>query len=203
MSRSEFETKVFAREDVVIEKQRAQPREILAFVSYLSSIPFANLLIDHVGTVKFPGGPHVIPVGFGYEAPSGFLAIGFALVARDYVQQRFGYRASIFAIVMGVALSFLVNRDLAVASAVAFAFGEVSDLVVYTPIRRYSTFAAVLLSGVVGGVVDSLIFLQIAFGSTEFWQGQVIGKAWMALVGGTFMALLKHQRGSENVGVLA
>ncbi len=29
---------------------------------------------------------------------------------------------------------------------------------------------AVLLSGVVGGVVDSLVFLQVAFGSTMFWQ---------------------------------
>jgi len=37
----------------------------------------------------------------------------------------------------------------------------------------------VLASGAVGLVVDSLIFLWVAFGSLEFLPGQVIGKAWM------------------------
>lgn len=154
------------------------------FALYLSSIPGANWLIDNVGSVRFPGGPHVIPVGFGLEAPSGVLAIGFALVARDYIQQAMGRTVALLAIFFGVGLSLFVNPDLALASGLAFAVGELCDFAVYTPLREVNTFAAVAASGVVGGAVDSVIFLQIAFGSTEFWQGQVVGKTWMALLGG-------------------
>jgi uncharacterized PurR-regulated membrane protein YhhQ (DUF165 family) len=180
---------------------RSQIASLVAFLAYLFSIPFANWLIDNVGKVRFPGGPHVLSVGFGYEAPSGFLAIGFALVARDYVQHRLGKKYALLAIALGVAFSFLVNRDLAVASGAAFALGELSDFAVYTPLRKYNTFAAVALSGVVGGIVDSLVFLQIAFDSIQYWQGQVIGKAWMALVGGLALSAIKNYRGSEKDGV--
>jgi len=174
---------------------------MVSFLAYLLSIPFANWLIDNIGNVRFPGGPHVIPVGFGLEAPSGVLAIGFALVARDYVQHRLGKKYALAAIAAGVALSFLVNKDLAWASALAFTFGELSDFAVYTPLQKKNTFAAVLLSGLVGGVVDSLIFLQVAFGSTKYWQGQVLGKTWMAIIGAIVLSSIKNYRGSEKDGV--
>lgn len=175
---------------------------VLSFLAYLLSIPFANWLIENIGNVRFPGGPHVIPVGFGLEAPSGVLAIGFALVARDYVQHRLGKRYALVAIAIGVMLSFFINSDLAWASALAFTFGELSDFAVYTPLQKRNTFAAVLLSGLVGGVVDSLIFLQVAFGSTQYWQGQVLGKTWMAIIGAVILNSIKNYRGSEKDGVL-
>jgi hypothetical protein len=37
-------------------------------------------------------------------------------------------------------------------------------------------------SSVVGLVVDSLVFLWLAFGSLEFLGGQIVGKAWMVLL---------------------
>ncbi len=185
------------------ETKRPSMSTVIAFLTYLLSIPFANWLIDHVGNVNFPGGPHVIPVGFGLEAPSGVLAIGFALVARDYVQQMLGKKFALGAMVIGVALSFLVNRDLAMASGLAFTFGELADFAVYTPLRKRSIFAAVLMSGVVGAFVDSLIFLQVAFNSTQYWQGQVLGKTWMALIGAIALASIRNYRGSEKIGALA
>lgn len=185
------------------DSKRQQVGSAIAFFAYLLSIPFANWLIDHVGNVRFPGGPHVIPVGFGLEAPSGVLAIGFALVARDYVQHMLGKRAALIAIAAGVAVSFLVNRNLAMASGLAFTFGELADFAVYTPLLKKSTFAAVLMSGVVGAIFDSLIFLQIAFHSTQYWQGQVLGKTWMALIGAIALSSIKNYRGSEKDGVLA
>jgi hypothetical protein len=33
----------------------------------------------------------------------------------------------------------------------------------------------------VGAVIDSAVFLWLAFGSLDFLLGQVIGKAWMVL----------------------
>ena len=184
-------------------KNKSKPMDWVAFLMYLMSIPVANWLIDNVGTVQFPDGPHVISVGFGYSAPSGVLAIGFALFARDYVQQRLGKTYAIIAIALGVVLSIFVNKDLALASGMAFAFGELSDFAVYTPLRKKNLFLAVFSSGVVGGIIDSLIFLQIAFGSIDYWQGQVIGKTLMALLGGILMRLMKPYLGSTNVGVLA
>lgn len=156
----------------------------LSVVGYLLTIPLANWMINNVGSQGFPGGPHTIPVGFGYEAPSGVLAIGFALFARDYVQEAFGRRTVLWAIAAGVVISYFMDPAVATASAVAFAVGEVSDYFVYNGVRARSIVAAVVLSGFVGGVVDSLLFLQIAFGSTMFWEGQVVGKTAMALLGG-------------------
>jgi uncharacterized PurR-regulated membrane protein YhhQ (DUF165 family) len=190
-----------------------------ALTAYLACIPGANWMINNVGTVEFPGGPHVIPVGFGYSAPSGVLLIGLALVARDAVQRLVGKRAVLAAIGVGVALSYLINPAIATASAVAFALGELADFVVFTPLERRSRVfipiphkehllrrahhggyeltttyevhtnyrwlaLAVVVSGVVGGIIDTFVFLQIAFGSTMFWQGQIIGKTAMALLGG-------------------
>jgi uncharacterized PurR-regulated membrane protein YhhQ (DUF165 family) len=175
----------------------------ISFSAYLLSIPFANWLIDNFGKVQFENGPHVLNVGFGYSAPSGFLAIGFALVARDYVQELFGKRGALIAIFSGVILSFVVNPQLALASGAAFALGEISDFAIYTPIRKKSIFAAVILSGLVGGLVDSLVFLKIAFGSFEYWQGQVLGKVYMSLIGAVFILLWARYRGSKKIGLAA
>jgi len=40
----------------------------------------------------------------------------------------------------------------------------------------------VLASSVVGLVVDSVLFLWLAFGSLEFLAGQILGKLWMVLL---------------------
>src|SRR6478752_401189 len=137
----------------------------------------ANWFIQNVGTQYTPNGPHVIPVGFGLEAPSGVLWVGVALVARDLVQQYFGSRIAIVAMVVGAALSFLVAPALALASATAFLVSEFADFAVYTPLMRRDRFVlAVFLSGTVGLVVDSVLFLGLAFGSLEFLAGQIVGK---------------------------
>ena len=159
-----------------------QTKTVVTLAAYVGAVPLSNWMINNVGTQQFPGGPHTIPVGFGFDAPSGVLAIGVALAARDAVQRMAGKRAAVAAIAVGIALSFLVaSPALAVASAVAFGLGELADLIVYTPLSRRNLPVAVAVSGFVGGVVDSLLFLWVAFGSIMFWEGQVIGKTWVAL----------------------
>jgi len=151
------------------------------FATYLATIPLANWFINHIGSVGFPGGPHTIPVGFGYQAPSGVLLIGFALFARDLLQERAGRKAVLVAILVGLPLSVIVNPVIAFASTVAFGVSELADFAIYDRLRQYSKSAGIFFSGLVGGVVDSMLFLWLAFGSIMFWQGQVIGKTLMTV----------------------
>lgn len=157
-------------------------KKAIAFTSYLATIPLANWFINNVGTVNFPGAPHIIPVGFGYQAPSGVLLIGFALFARDILQELAGRKIVIIAIIAGLPISMIVNPAVAFASTVAFLVSELADFAVYDKIRTKSRTAAIVASGVTGGVADSFLFLYLAFGSIQFWEGQVIGKTLMAIL---------------------
>ena len=163
-------------------------------------IPLANWLIGNAGTFCVPDGPCLIPVAPGIMAPSGVLMIGLALVLRDLVQRRLGLRWVTGAIVAGAGLSgFVAPPSLVVASATAFLLSELADMLVYTPLQQRRLVLAVLASSVVGLVVDSLVFLQLAFGSLEFLPGQVLGKAWMVLLALPLIVLLRRR--DERLGV--
>lgn len=166
----------------------------LALVAYLLTIPLANYFVTHVGEAPaFPGGPHTVPVGFGYDAPSGVLWIGVALVVRDAVQGTLGRLWVLAAIAAGALLSFPVApAAVAGASAAAFAVSELADFAVYTPLSERRLYLAVLASGIVGAVIDSLLFLQLAFGSTRFWQGNTLGKIWMSLAALPVLFLIRR-----------
>jgi uncharacterized PurR-regulated membrane protein YhhQ (DUF165 family) len=146
---------------------------LAAAAGYVATIFAANWLIQHVG---------IVPVGFGLSAPAGVFAAGLALTLRDVVQATLGRAAVVLAILTGAALSWLVSPSFAVASAVAFLVSELADFAVYAPLERRSWLGAVALSNTVGLVVDSWLFLTLAFGSLEFFPGQVVGKAWMTLL---------------------
>ena len=51
------------------------------------------------------------------------------------------------------------------ASAAAFLFSELADTAVYTPLARRRLISAVLASSLVGTIIDSTLFLWLAFGS--------------------------------------
>jgi uncharacterized PurR-regulated membrane protein YhhQ (DUF165 family) len=165
--------------------------KIAAYVAaFAATIPAANWLIGNVGTTCIPNGPCLIPVGFGLMAPSGVLMIGAALVLRDLVHETAGLRGALAAIAVGGALSwFIAPAPLAIASVAAFVIAELADTFVYTPLRQRNKPAAVLASGAAGAVVDSAVFLYLAFGSLAYIEGNVLGKLWMsALVAGLFFA---------------
>ena len=163
-------------------------------------IPAANWLIGNVGMVCVPGGgPCLIPVAPGLMAPSGVLMVGLALVLRDMVQRRLGLGWAGAAVLAGAALSaLLAPPSLVVASAAAFLVSEAADLAVYTPLQRRGLVLAVALSSVAGLVLDSLVFLLLAFGSLEFLAGQVVGKLWMVLASLPFVAWLRRR--DERLG---
>src|SRR5271169_2047665 len=72
---------------------------------YCLTVPTANWMIGHVGTLCLADRPCLIPVAPGLMAPSGVLMIGAALVLRDLVQRRLGVEFGIGAIVAGAAIS--------------------------------------------------------------------------------------------------
>jgi uncharacterized PurR-regulated membrane protein YhhQ (DUF165 family) len=179
---------------------RRRAEGIAFFVAFGLTIPAANWLIGHVGTVCVPNGPCLLPVAPGIMAPSGVAMVGVALVLRDLVQRRLGFEFSIIAVLIGGALSaMLAPASLVTASTAAFLLSELADLAVYTPLQRRRLVAAVVLSGLAGLVVDSLVFLWLAFHSLEFLGGQIIGKAWMVLLSIPFIALLRRR--DERLGM--
>jgi uncharacterized PurR-regulated membrane protein YhhQ (DUF165 family) len=179
----------------VNEMDRRQNIEGYIFlVLFCLTIPAANWLIGHAGTVCVPNGPCLVPVAPGIMAPSGVLMIGLALVLRDLVQRRLGVEFGIGAIIVGAAISAgLAPPSLVVASAAAFLLSEFADFAVYTPLARRRLVVAVFTSSVVGLVVDSIVFLWLAFGSLEFLTGQIIGKLWMVLLAIPFVVYMRRR----------
>lgn len=163
----------------------------LYFAGFIGSIFLANYLIGHVGTVCPPDGPCLIPVWPGIMAPSGVLAIGIGFTLRDLVQRRLGLKFSVLGILIGAGISVFLSPSLALASGTAFLLSETLDLMVYTPLQKRNLYAAVIASNIVGIIVDSAVFLGLAFGSLQFIEGQVIGKFWMTLA---FLPVIEYIR---------
>jgi uncharacterized PurR-regulated membrane protein YhhQ (DUF165 family) len=167
---------------------------IILLVLFGLTIPAANWLIGHLGTSCIPQGPCLIPVAPGLMAPSGVVMIGIALVLRDLVQRRLGAWFTLAAILAGAIISaWIAPPALVVASAAAFLLSELADMAVYTPLARRRLVAAVVLSSLVGLVVDSVIFLWLAFGSLDFLAGQIVGKMWMVLLAVPLVAYLRRR----------
>lgn len=164
-----------------------------AFLLFLGCIPLANWLILHVGTACALRGPCLLPVAPGLMAPSGVLTVGAALVLRDVVQRCLGAGAGLAAILLGTLLSAaLAPPALVLASCLAFLLSELADWAVYTPLQRRRLTLAVLASAGIGLVVDSLVFLGLAFHSLEYLPGQVVGKAWAVLFSLPLIRLLRR-----------
>ena len=151
--------------------------------AFAACIPSANWLIDNFGVTCVANGPCLLPVAPGIMAPSGVLMIGLALVLRDLVQRRLGIPWTITAILAGAALSAVfASPSLVFASATAFLISELADFAVYTPLQRRRLVLAVALSSSVGLIIDSIVFLYLAFGNLAYIEGQILGKAWMVLL---------------------
>ncbi len=143
---------------------------VVALVGYILTILAANFAIEHFGFVS---------VGFGLLAPAGVYFVGLSFTLRDITQRALGRLPVIAAILVGAGLSYFISPAFALASGLAFLASESADLAVYTPLEKRGWMTAVVASNVVGAIVDSALFLWLAFGSLAFLKGQVVGKLWM------------------------
>lgn len=163
---------------------RYRPFMILWPIMFIGSIFGANWTLGQYG---------IIPVGFGLVAPAGVYFAGLTFTARDMMHETLGRSYVVGGILIGGLLSYLIEPTFAVASAAAFLLSEFSDYAVYAPLRRRGWLRAVFVSNVVGVVVDSALFLWLAFGSIEFIEGLVVGKAYMTLAAIAVLFLVRKR----------
>jgi uncharacterized PurR-regulated membrane protein YhhQ (DUF165 family) len=158
---------------------------LIALILFIATVWVANWLVSHYG---------IVDVGFGLKAPAAVFSVGVAFTLRDFVHRSLGRWWVVAGIVIGAGLSFLIAPTFALASGVAFLVSEAADLTVYTPLERRSWLGAVVLSNTVGLLIDSWLFLTIAFGSLAFFWGQVVGKAWMTVLTIAVIAAVRGAR---------
>lgn len=102
----------------------------------------------------------LIPLPNGDMWPPLSLVVGFTFVVRDYAQKRVGHHI-LWAMLAGCAVSwFLASPELAIASAAAFAVGELADWAIFTFTKRPFS-QRILLSSLLGTPLDSLVFLTL------------------------------------------
>ncbi len=144
---------------------------VLIGAAYIGTIFAANWALQTFG---------VVPL-FGLMMPAGVFFAGLAFGLRDVLHEQSGARWVIAAIGVGTVASVLVSPTFAVASGTAFLFSEAADFAVYAPFRKRAWVAAVIASNIVGSIVDSALFLSLAFGNLDFLPGQLVGKWLMVL----------------------
>ena len=145
---------------------RARARSL----AYIAVIFAANWAVQRFG---------IVPVGFGLRAPAAVYFVGWPSLCATWCRTSSGAGCRWAAIVAGALVSAAVSPALALASGVAFFCSELADFLVYTPLLARGWVVALIPANLAGCVVDSLVFLSIAFGSLSLLGGQVLGKAWM------------------------
>ena len=166
----------------------------VAFAVYAGAIIMSNWLIVHVGIPAGPG-VHLTPVGFGLYAPSGVWAAAVSFPARDIVQRTGGRWLGIAAILIGAAISWKISDPhIALASGITYLCSETADMAVYTPLQRRWFVPAVVMSGCVAIVVDSVLFLHLAgLYSDQALKGLILGKFWVILAAAPVTWMLRNR----------
>lgn len=125
-------------------------------ILYLIAIVIANIV-----TAKFQ------PMNMlGFIVPYGTWFIGLTFFLRDITQNKYGrtktYLFIVTALVLSAISSHLLGDPLYIvlASAISFAVAETTDTEIYTRLKL-PMHMRVLYSGLVGGLLDSTIFVVI------------------------------------------
>ena len=98
--------------------------------------------------------------------PTGSVFVGGTFLLRDFVQIRYGKRityAAIFAAsLISAAISWAVGDTvyIAIASVAAFLASESLDTEIFSRLKK-SFACRVALSGIVGGIADSMVFVVL------------------------------------------
>ncbi|WP_107838537.1 VUT family protein [Metasolibacillus meyeri] len=156
---------------------------------YLASIVIANVV-----TARFA------PFEIGmFIVPMGTFFVGATFIFRDLVQNKYGrkktYLFILTALLLSGAVSFSLGDTLMIvaASALSFIISETADTEIYTRLKLPMAWR-VLYSGIVGGLLDSTVFVIIGLSPLGAgfipWAavpaaiiGQIIVKTMMQMIG--------------------
>ncbi len=144
------------------------------------------ILAVNVGFAHVP--PVVLPSGDLWPPMS--LVVGFIFVVRDFAQRRVGHHI-LWAMLIGCVLSwYFATPALALASAVAFALGELADWAVFTFTKKPFE-KRIVYSSLIGVPLDTLAFLTLIGMATPIsFVGMVLSK----LVGVAVVYMLIKRR---------
>lgn len=185
---------------------------LVTFAAFVGTVIGANWALNRYGIVpvgfglEAPAGVYFAGLAFGLRDALHEMAGRLWVLAAITVGAAVSYLVEDAATIPGGLIA------IAVASAAAFTLSEFADLAVYEPLRRRSDkvkvertyhghlgiagvteqrtpftdhkwwVSAVVASNLVGAVVDSVLFLWLAFGSLDHLAGNVWGKALMVVV---------------------
>jgi uncharacterized PurR-regulated membrane protein YhhQ (DUF165 family) len=159
---------------------------VATVVAYIGSIVMANWMSTQWTVLTV-----------GVVIPAGTLCAGLTLTVRDAVQETAGPRTALGAIAAGACLSWLLaSPSIAAASALAFLVSELLDARIYTALRTRSPLLAVGVSNLTGLIVDTLLFVPLAFGSFALVPGQLLGKT--VTTGLAIAAILAVRRAAQR-----
>jgi queuosine precursor transporter len=176
---------------------------MMRILFYLLAIVTANVV-----TARFE------PLELGvFIVPMGTLFVGATFIFRDLVQNKYGraktYVFIVIALLLSGIVSFLLGDTLMIvaASALSFAMAETADTEIYTRLKLPMAWR-VLYSGIVGGLLDSVIFVIVGLSPIGAgflpWEvvpaaimGQVIVKTVIQMLGALILnqgLIIKEKR---------
>ena len=158
---------------------------------YLIIIAVSNVITAMFPPVSLFSGLVIIP--------TGSVLVGATFLLRDFVQIQYGKRITYVAIfaasLISAAISWTVGDTMfiAIASVAAFLISESLDTEIFSRLKK-SFVCRVALSGIVGGIADSMVFVVLGLspigGAILTWDqvpyailGQAIVKAVVQPVG--------------------
>ncbi|UTO28330.1 VUT family protein [Bartonella harrusi] len=161
-----------------------QKRRYIAFsiIAMCLTVTASNILVQY--PVYWFGLNELLTYG-AFTYPIAFLINDLAnrfcgpAVARRVVYAGF---------VSGVFVSWiLATPRLAIASSLAFLFGQLLDIMVFTPLRRKTWWKAPLAAALVGSALDTVLFFSLAFASCFSFIDQMTGYADSSILGTTLL----------------
>ncbi|WHZ05612.1 VUT family protein [Neobacillus sp. YX16] len=172
---------------------------------YLVSIIAANVV-----TAAFT--PLIMGI---FIVPMGTFLIGATFIFRDLVQNKYGRKKTYMFIGLALFLSAVVSSILGdtliivLASAVTFAIAETTDTEIYSRLKLPMSLR-VLYSGIVGGILDSAIFVVLGlspFGANFLpWEAvpsAIIGQVIVKTIIQGIAALIIHQTNNISKNTVA
>lgn len=125
-------------------------------ILYILAIVIANFITAYFA-------PLVLGI---FIIPWGTVFVGLTFVFRDLVQLQFGRRKTYYIIAIGLGISILMSifygdmLPITIASSLSFVLSEVVDTEIFTRFKL-SFYNRIMLSGILGGLVDSVVFILI------------------------------------------